>query len=165
MVDLAEYLPDNMKHLKSSKLFAALEDALQPFIANKILDTKFVSRLVSIFASEFDKAFDRPPVNSKILELAESSSIVNYRFDRGYWEVVVPQTTVMLTDKATGTTNFFKAGVDVSIEGSGAALRKGKRKSESIKRAHSRQVAKDARYKSDSENEEYSEDDDAEWRP
>ena len=165
MTDLAEYLPDNMKHLKNSKLFTALEDALKPFLANKIVDAKFVNRLIVSLATEFDKAFDRPPVNSRILELAESSSIVNYRFDRGYWEVVVPQTTVMLTDKTLGTTTFFKEGVDVSIEGSGAALRKGKRKSESIKRAHSRQVAKDARYKSESDDDDFSDDDDGEWRP
>ena len=167
MADITQYLPVKMKHLQHSKLFKSLEQALAPFIANKIVDTRFISKLVDVFALEFEQSFDKPPVSANILELSDNSAIINYRFDRGYWEVVVPQTTVMLTDQATGTTTFFRESVDVSIEGSGGALRKGKRKSESIKRAHSRQVAKDTRYraKSDDESDYDDEDGDAEWKP
>lgn len=167
MTALDQYLPAHMKHLKHSNLFSALETAIGPFIENKIVDARFVEKLIEIFAMEFDKAFDRQPINSRILELSYSSSIVNYRYDRGYWEVVVPQTTIMITDKSTGTTIFFRDSVDVSIEGSGGPLRKGKRKSESIKRAHSRQVAKDTRYAEPNseggDDEDF--DGDEEWRP
>ena len=165
VLDLKEFLPANMKHIQHSKLFQSLEGSLSQFYGNKIVSAKFVAKLVDVLVSEFEKAFDRQPVSSRILEVSPNSAIVNYRFDRGYWEIVLPSTSVMITDKASGTTTFFRESVDVSFEGSGGGLRKGKRKSESIKRAHSRQVAKDTRYVKEAESDEDEEYSDGDWEP
>ena len=165
-------LPTHLKHFQHSRLFTGLVESMDTFYKNKIIDDSFVERLVPVFASEFEKAFDRYPVNSKSLEIAEDASIVNYRFDRGYWEIVIPETTVMISDQSNGRSCFFRDAVSVKIEGSGGGMRKGKRKSESIKRAHTRQVAKDTRWEgsSDEEDEEeedssYESDEDTAWKP
>jgi hypothetical protein len=101
-----------------------------------------------------------------MLEISEGSTIVNYRYNRGYWEIVSPSTSVLVSDHNTGKTLYFKDSINLAIEGSGGALRKGKRKSESIKRAHTRQVAKDVRYQGSSdESEDYDFDDDGDWKP
>ena len=159
--NLKTHLPNHLKHLHHSKLFKSLESAVSIFQQGKIVNDAFLELLVKTLGMEFEKLFQRPPVNARIVEIAENSSIVNYRFDRGYWEVVLPTTSVMVSDKNTGTTVFFADSVNVSVEGSGSSLRKGKRKSESIQRAHTRQVAKDTRYK----NEDDEDDDDEDWNP
>ena len=165
MVALTQHLPNHLKHLQHSTLFKALEVSVAQFVANKIIDDAFLGALVRTLAAEFEKACDRSPVNSKAVEIADSSQIANYRFDRGYWEIVVPQTSVLITDNKT-TTVLFRDSVNVSIEGSGGGLRKGKRKSESIKRAHTRQVAHDTRRREvESDEDEDSEDEDGDWNP
>ena len=162
MKNLKELLPNHLKHLQHSKLFKSLETAVSTFQQNKIVDEVFLKLLVRTLATEFEKMFDRPPVNARVVEIADNSSIVNYRFDRGYWEIVIHDTSVMVSDKSTSTTIFFSDAQDVSVEGSGSSLRKGKRKSESIQRAHTRQVAKDARYQdTDSDADEG----ESEWEP
>jgi hypothetical protein len=165
MAGLAQHLPNHLKHLQHSALFKALERSVAQFAANKIVDDAFLGALVRALATEFEKACDRQPVNSKALEIADSSQIANYRFDRGYWEIVVPKTSVLITDNKT-TTVLFRDSVNVAIEGSGGGLRKGKRKSESIKRAHTRQVAHDTRRKDkESDEDEGYDDEDEDWNP
>jgi hypothetical protein len=161
---ISDYLPRNLRHLEHSKLCVSLQESLSHFADNQIVDEAFVRKFVEVFASEFDAAFDRAPINSKVLQLSEDSAIVNYRFDRGYWSIVVPGTTVMVTDQTK--TALFKDKVNLAIEGSGGGLRKGKRKSESIKRAYSRQIAKDVRWNESSnsdESESELDDDSSDW--
>jgi hypothetical protein len=161
MSKLCEYLPPHLKHLKHSRLFEALDHSLMMFRANHIIDEKLVETLVIIVASEFEKTCDKQPVNGRTLQFPDSSRIANYRFDRGYWELVIPKSQVSVVDSRASSV-IFRETNDISIEGSGGGLRKGKRKSESIKRAHTRQVAKDSRAVS-SDEEDYDEDED--WTP
>ena len=168
--NLREYLPPHLKHLQHSKLFTSLEQSVSSFRANKIVDERFMEALVQIMASEFEKACDRAPINCISLNLADNAKLSNYRFDRGYWELVVPDMQVSVVDDHSSTV-IFKERANVSIEGSGGGLRKGKRKSESMKRAHTRQVAKDARKAStkketDDEDEDVKDEfSDEEWTP
>ena len=167
--DLKSYLPGHLKHLAESVLFKSLDKSIAYFLEHRIVDQTFAAKLVELLAVEFERACDRTPINSKMLEIAEGSSIINYRYHKGYWEIVVPSTSVMVSDHTSGSTNLFQSCVDLAIEGSGGAIRKGKRKSESIKRAHTRQVARDVRWteSSDESEEEYDgdSDDDTEWNP
>lgn len=168
--NLRDYLPAHLKHLQHSKLFISFEHSVSSFRANKIVDERFIEALVQIMATEFEKACDRSPVNCISLNLADNSKLSNYRFDRGYWELVVPDMQVSVVDDHSSTV-IFKERANVSIEGSGGGLRKGKRKSESMKRAHTRQVATDARRvsikkQSDDENDEEGDEfSDEEWTP
>ena len=167
--DLRAYLPGHLKHLAESVLFKSLENSIAYFLEHRIVDQVFAAKLVEILAAEFERACDRAPINSKMLEIAEGSSIVNYRYHKGYWEIVLPSTSVMVSDHTSGDTSVFKSSVNVAIEGSGGAIRKGKRKSESIKRAHTRQVARDVRWtgSSDESEDDYEgeSDEDADWKP
>jgi hypothetical protein len=169
-LSIESYLPNHLKHLRESVLYKSLDQSVSYFLENRIVDERFVGKLVEILATEFERACDRVPINSKMLEIAEGSSIVNYRYHKGYWEIVVPGTSAMVSDHTTGSTSMFQSSVDVAIEGSGGPLRKGKRKSESIKRAHTRQVAKDIRWdgSSDESEDEYesdAEEEDDDWKP
>jgi len=169
-MSLKDFLPTHLKHLSESFLFRSLEDSIAHFQTHRIVDQAFVKKLVEIMCNEFERACDRAPINSRMLEIAEGSTLINYRYNRGYWELVSPTTSVLVSDNNTGKTLFFKDSINLAIEGSGFALRKGKRKSESIKRAHTRQVAKDARYDGSSdESENFDdvdfEDEDGEWKP
>lgn len=165
MVKISDFLPRNLRHLEHSKLFKSLAESIAQFAENRIVDEVFLRKLVEVFAAEFDAAFDRAPVNSRILQVSDNSGIINYRYDRGYWSIVVPSTSVVVSDQSTGKTAVFKDKVNVSIEGSGGGLRKGKRKSESIKRAYSRQIAKDVRWNEEDTDESESEldDDSSDW--
>jgi len=167
--DLKSYLPGHLKHLSESVLFKSLESSIAYFLEHRIVDQVFAAKLVEILAAEFERACDRAPINSKMLEITEGSSIVNYRYHKGYWELVLPSTSVMVSDHTSGGTALFQSCVDVSIEGSGGPIRKGKRKSESIKRAHTRQVARDVRWtgSSDESEDEYEDesDQDGDWNP
>ena len=169
LIDLKAYLPGHLKHLAKSMIFKSLEKSIYYFLEHRIVDQVFAAKLVEILASEFERACDRAPVNSKMLEIAEGSSIVNYRFHKGYWELVLPSTSVMVSDHTSGATTLFKSSVDVSIEGSGGPIRKGKRKSESIKRAHTRQVARDVRWNGSSDEDEEEDEgesvEDEDWNP
>lgn len=159
-------LPNHLRHLQHSQLFSGLVASVTQFHTNKIVDEKFIAKLVEAFACEFEKAFDRHPVNCKTLEISENSTIINYRFDRGYWELVVPDTTLVILDQSNGRSSFFRDSITVGIEGAGGGMRKGKRKSESIKRAHTRQVAKDTRWEGSSDDSEVQDSDDSgEWVP
>jgi hypothetical protein len=165
---MSAYLPSHLKHLQHTTLFTSLESALASFRANHIIDEAFVKILVSTMASEYEKACERVPVNTRALEIAETSvGISNYRFDRGYWEIVVPNATIILKDSKSGTILMKQHVANLSIEGSGGGLRKGKRKSESIKRAHTRQVARDSRRNEAEDDSDFEEDDDedGEWKP
>ena len=161
-IQVKKLLPSHLKHLQHSKLFNSLEKAVSIFTANKIVSEEFLLLLVTTLGEEFEKMYDRPPVNSRVVDIAENSSIANYRFDRGYWELVVPSTSVMVTDKAEARTIFFADSIDLAVEGSGSGLRKGKRKSQSIQRAHTRQIARDTRYESSDDSQD---DEDEEWKP
>ena len=166
---LSEELPLHLQHLKYTCLYQSLEESIKYFFENKIINKEFISKLIQIFAIEFEKSFDRNSINSKILEISENSQIINYRYNKGFWSIVIPNTTLLVTDHhisaPTGKTIFFKESVNVCIQGSGGALRKGKRKSESIKRAHTRQIAKDARWQQDRDEDDSDEDDSDEWKP
>ena len=168
-VNLKSYLPNHLKHLSESVLFQSLDKSISYFLEHRIVDHQFVAKLVQILSAEFERACDRAPINSKMLEISEGSSIVNYRYHKGYWQIVVPSTSAMVSDHNTNASTLFHSAVDVSIEGSGGPLRKGKRKSESIKRAHTRQVAKDVRYSGSSDESdvdfESGSEEDADWRP
>ena len=162
---LKDMLPNHLKHLSESALFRSLEETIAYFTQHKIVEEPFVAKLVEIMAAEFERACDRAPINSRMLEIAEGSSIINYRYNRGYWSVVVPSTSVLVSDHTGGSTLFFQESVDMAIEGSGGSLRKGKRKSESIKRAHTRQVARDVRWTGSSDESDEYEGSDDEWKP
>ncbi|NDD93290.1 hypothetical protein EBZ37_14570 [bacterium] len=146
---MEKYLPAHLKHLSHSRLFSALDHALGSFRANRIVDERFVEALVTALGKEFEKACDRNPVNTRSVQLSEDGKVVNYRFDRGYWEVVVKDTEISVVDSKMSSV-IFREKSDVSVEGSGGGLRKGKRKSESMKRAHTRLVARDTRRSEDS---------------
>ena len=160
---MKEFLPPHLRHLEHSKLFKALESAVASFRANKIVDDTFVSTLVQTMASEFEKACDHLPVSSRTLDIGDGARIANYRFDRGYWEIVVPDASVVIKDSKSGTVLLRQNAKTLAVEGSGGGIRKGKRKTESIKRAHTRQVARDSRREEVDEDSDYDEDD--EWEP
>ena len=164
-----DFLPGYLMHIHHSKLFKSLVLSIEYFHKNKIVDEKFIHKLISAFAEEFVETFARYPVNSRILEISENSSIVNYRFDRGYWEFVLPGCSIMVSDQSTGRTLYFHEADNIGLEGCGLGLRKGKRKLESINRAHTLQVAKDTRWRANSKEEdsvdEDEDDEDGEWIP
>jgi hypothetical protein len=159
---MEEYLPAHLKHLEHSKLFRALDQAVSSFRQNKVIDDKFLAVLVKTMASEFEKACDHLPVSSRTLDLQDTARIANYRFDRGYWELVIPDATIAIKDSKSGTVLLRQQAPVLSIQGSGGGLRKGKRKTESIKRAHTRQVARDSRREDSLDDSEFSDDD---WEP
>lgn len=148
MSPLNSFLPSHLRHLEHSKLFKALESAIEPFRKNQIVDDEFLWLLFEALAIEFEKSCESVAVKDRVLVLPSQPPIVNYRFDRGYWELVLPKTQVVVRDKSQ-TIYEVEANL-VSIEGSGSGLRKGKRKTESVKRAFSRQMAKDSRRDEDS---------------
>ncbi len=162
MTPLNSFLPTHLRHFEHSKVFKALSQAVEPFQKNKIIDDEFVEALVTCIASEFEKACDTPPVSHRVLQLPGDAPIVNYRFDRGYWELVFQKSNVIVRDNKTSNIVFKQEANMLAIEGCGGGLRRGKRKTESIKRAFSRQIARDSR-KIESES-EY-QDSDEDWVP
>jgi hypothetical protein len=165
MIPLSTFLPGHLRHLQHSKLFKAIETAVDPFRKNKIVDDEFAEALVMCIATEFEKTCETPPISNRVLELPGDAPILNYRFDRGYWELVFAKSNVIVRDTKSSNVVFKREANMLAIEGSGSGLRRGKRKTESIKRAFSRQIARDSRKHSESESDYEEEGSDEEWVP
>jgi hypothetical protein len=138
MPSLNSYLPGHLKHLQHTCLFQSLGKTMEEFLDNGLISNETAGELMQITASRLEDEFEESQIPSSSIRISPGEGIVNYRYDEGYWELVVEGPVELELEDGTQVT----AGL-VGIEGCGGGLTKGKKEGAKLKAAHTRQQALD----------------------
>ena len=138
-INVQDALPAHVKHFRNTSLFESLEEVLNEFVGERILPAEAAQLLVETAAQALEQEFEKPPLSLSALALGSGGGIENYRFNAGYWQMVLRGPIEARFERGSFTASVPLLG----LEGSGGGLAKGRGSAQGLKTAHTRQQAQD----------------------